>query len=250
VRPDRTASPPRAHGSLHPQAAWLPAPWQAAASRTVLSTTSPAVKTPTVRQLLLRQSRILPLAALRLPILIGFSAPGYSSLSQHVSELQLLDHPVAALMRVAPLVCGLSILLFGLGAWLIEPARFTFTALTSAAVAANFISAGLWVTGSPLHGLYGVGFFIPLVPACFAAESGMGPSVRRVCLTVAVLSMAYLWLNLSGLDPLRGLSQRLAIVLILGWYTYASHQLLRAFRGNDPKTRRTADGARPDPLMR
>jgi hypothetical membrane protein len=208
------------------------------------------MKAPTVRQLLLRQSLVLPLAALLLPILIGFSAPGYSSLSQHVSELQLLDHPVAALMRVAPVVCGLSILLFGLGVWRIEPARFTFTALTSAAVAANFISAGIWVTGSPMHGLYGVGFFIPLVPACFAAESQMGRSVRRVCLAVAVLSMVYLWLNLSGLDPLRGLSQRLAIVLILGWYAYASYQLLQDFRSNDPATGRAGDSAPPDALMR
>ncbi len=181
-----------------------------------------------MRQFLLRQSLFLPLAALLLPILIGFGAPGYSSLTQHVSELQLLDHPVADLMRIAPVVCGVSILLFGLGAWLIEPSRFAFTALTSAAVAANFISAGIFVTGNPLHGLYGVGFFIPLVPACFAAESGLGRGVQRVCLAVAVLSMAYLWLNISGCDPMRGLSQRLAIVLIMGWYSYASYQLLRA----------------------
>lgn len=203
-----------------------------------------------MRHLLLRQSLFLPLAALLLPILIGFGAPGYSSLTQHVSELQLLDHPVADLMRIAPIVCGLSILLFGLGAWLIEPARFTFTALTSAAVAANFISAGIWVSGSPMHGLYGVGFFIPLVPACFAAESGLGRGVQRVCLAVAVLSMAYMWLNISNCDPMRGLSQRLAIVLIMGWYSYASYQLLKAYQSKGSATGRMAGGAPPDALMR
>jgi hypothetical protein len=46
-------------------------------------------------QRLLRQSLWLPLAALLLPILIGFTAPSYSSLTQHVSELRRLDHPVA-----------------------------------------------------------------------------------------------------------------------------------------------------------
>jgi hypothetical protein len=189
-----------------------------------------------VRQSLLRQSLLLPLAALLVPILIGLVVPGYSSLNQHVSELQLLDHPVADLMRMAPVVCGASILLFGLGAWLTEPTRFIFTALTSAAVAANFISAGIFVTGSPLHGLYGVGFFIPLVPACFAAESTLGCGVKRVCLAVAVLSMTYMWLNISGFDPMRGLSQRLAIVLIMGWYSYASYQLLRASRPADGAT--------------
>lgn len=181
-----------------------------------------------MNRFLLRQSLFLPLAALLLPMLLVLGVPHYSSLTQHVSEIQLLDHPIAGLMRVAPIVCGVSILLFGVGAWRTDPSRFPFTALTAAAVAANFISAGIFVSGSPWHGLFGVGFFIPLVPACFAAESGLGRSVQRVSLAVAVVSMAYLWLNLSGTDPVRGLTQRLAIVVIMGWYAFASHQLLKA----------------------
>jgi hypothetical protein len=132
-------------------------------------------------------------------------------------------------MRVAPIICGLSILLFGVGAYLISPSRFPCTALTSVAVAANFISAGIFVSGGPMHGLYGVGFFIPLVPACFAAESGLGSNVRRVSLAIAVISMAYLWLNHSGMDPYRGVTQRVAILVIMGWYSFASYHLLRAF---------------------
>lgn len=181
-----------------------------------------------MHRILLRQSLFLPLAALLLPMLLVLGVPHYSSLTQHVSDIQLLDHPIADLMRVAPVVCGMSILGFGIGAWVSDPSRFPFTALTSAAVATNFITAGIFVSGSPLHGLHGIGFFIPLVPACFAAESGLGRSVLRVSLAVAVVSMAYLWLNLSGADPARGLTQRFAIVVIMGWYAYASHQLLRA----------------------
>lgn len=181
-----------------------------------------------MKRFLIRQSRFLPLAAMLVPALLALGVPHYSSMSQHVSELQLLDHPIATLMRFAPIVCGVSILGFGLGAWLAAPGRFAFTALTSAAVAANFISSGLFVSGDPMHGLYGVGFFIPLVPACFAAESGLGRQVVAMSLGVAVVSMAYLWLNLSGLDPFRGLTQRIAIVVILGWYSFASYHLLRA----------------------
>ena len=181
-----------------------------------------------VRHILLRQSLFLPLAALLVPMLLALGVPHYSSLTQHVSELQLLAHPIADVMRVAPMVCGMSILLFGIGAWLTDPSRFAFTALTSAAVAANFISAAIFPSGDPMHGLRGIGFFIPLVPACFAAESGLGRRVQRVSLCVAVVSMAYLWLNISGVDPVRGLTQRLAIVVILAWYTYASHHLLAA----------------------
>lgn len=194
-----------------------------------------------MHRILLRQSLFLPLAALLLPMLLVLGVPHYSSLTQHVSDIQLLDHPIADLMRVAPIVCGTSILGFGIGAWLSAPSRFPFTALTSAAVAANFISAGIFVSGSPLHGLYGVGFFIPLVPACFAAESVLRRGILRVSLAVAVVSMAYLWLNLSGVDPVRGLTQRAAIVLIMGWYAFASHHLLRAM---DP-ARVAAEGAHP-----
>lgn len=198
-----------------------------------------------MKSFLIRQSLFLPIAALAVPALLALAVPQYSSVSQHVSELQLLDHPIAGLMRIAPIVCGVSILLFGLGVWVSGPSRYAFTALTSVAVAANFISSGVFTTGSPLHGLYGVGFFIPLVPACFAAESGLGRGVERVSLAVAVVSMAYLWLNLSGVDPVRGLTQRMAIVVILGWYSFASYQLLRAQRPSpSPASRHTA-GAEP-----
>lgn len=181
-----------------------------------------------MKSFLIRQSLFLPLAALLVPALLALGVPHYSSMCQHVSELQLLDHPIATVMRIAPIICGVSILLFGVGAYLTAPTRFAFTALTSAAVAANFISAGIFVSGSPMHGLYGVGFFIPLVPACFAAESGLGRKVLHVSLGIAVVSMAYLWLNMSGLDPFRGLTQRIAIVVTMSWYSFASYHLLRA----------------------
>lgn len=193
-----------------------------------------------MRRLLLRQSLFLPLVALLLPILIGLGVPGYSSLTQHISELQRLDHPVAGLMRIAPVVCGVSILLFGVAAWLTEPPRHVFTALTSAAVATNFITAGIWVSGSPMHGLYGIGLLLPLAPACFAAESGLGLRVQRISLAVAFACAVYLWLNLSGLDPVRGMTQRAVILLSMGWYAFASFQLLKAMR---PDRGPTADSA-------
>lgn len=202
-----------------------------------------------MRQFLLRQSLFLPLAAILVPILLALGVPHHSSLTQHVSELQLLDHPIADLMRVAPLVCGTSILLFGVGAWLTDPSRFTFTALTAAAGAANFISAGIFASGSPLHGLYGIAFFIPLVPACFAAESGLGRRVLRVSLFVAVMSMAYLLLNVYGADPVRGLTQRFALVVILGWYSYASYQLLRASGRAGGAAARDGSGAGASPQL-
>ena len=198
-----------------------------------------------MKRFLIRQSLFLPLAAMLVPVLLALGVPHYSSMSQHVSELQLLDHPIAAVMRIAPILGGVSILLFGVGAWLTAPTRFAFTALTSAAVAANFISSGIYASGSPLHGLYGVGFFIPLVPACFAAEAGLGRRVLQVSLGIAVVTMAYLWLNISGLDPLRGLTQRISIVVVVGWYSFASYHLLRAIGSSGSAASKRAPYAEP-----
>lgn len=198
-----------------------------------------------MKHILIRQSLFLPLVALLIPALWSFGVPHYSPVSQHVSELQLLDHPIATVMRIAPIICGVSILLFGIGAYLTAPTRFAFTALTSAAVAANFISAGIFVSGDPMHGLHGVGYFMPLVPACFAAESGLGRKVLHVSLAIAVVSMAYLWLNNTVLDSFRGLTQRTAIVVIMGWYSFASYHLLRAIRSSESAASKGASHAEP-----
>lgn len=63
------------------------------------------------------------------------------------------------------------------------------------------------------------------------------------------MSMAYLWLNLSGADPLRGLTQRVAIVIILGWYSFASYHLLRSM-GLPGGTGAKATGAEPSAMSR
>jgi len=48
-------------------------------------------------------------------ILIAFTVPGYSSISQHISELALLLHPIAAVQRISAIVTGVSVLVFGVG---------------------------------------------------------------------------------------------------------------------------------------
>lgn len=84
--------------------------------------------------------------------------------------------------------------------------------------------------GSPLHGLYGLGFFMVLVPAFFATEVAQADGkLQNLSMFVALAIMFYLWLMISGLDPreFRGLTQRIATLVIFGWYTVASYSLLR-----------------------
>lgn len=162
------------------------------------------------------------------PILIAFFLPGYSSISQHISEVALLDHPIARIQRGAALVTGVSIVLFG--AWLLLAKDSKYTAIAALLFGATMISNGVFVMGSPLHGLYGLGFFMVLVPAFFAAEIAPANSwLRNLSMFVALIIMLYLWLMLSGFDPqaFRGLTQRIATLIIFGWYAVASYSLTR-----------------------
>ncbi len=180
---------------------------------------------------LLKQAMVLPLGALLVPMVWGLFAPGYSSLHQQQSELQLLQHPVALAMRIFPVITGVSVLGFAI-AVLRQSRPMPFTALTASIVAASMVANGLFVAGNPLHGLYGLTIFTVLVPACFSAElrgSWGGDRRQTPSLIVAIATLLYMWLMVSGLHPpaFRGLSQRLALVVIFGWYTYASILLLR-----------------------
>jgi hypothetical protein len=184
----------------------------------------------TLKIALIRQAIVIPLGSMLVPILIAFTLPGYSSLSQHISEVALLDHPIALIQRLAALAAGISILLFSLGLFLWPIRGFGFSAFAAALFGASMISNGVFVMGSPLHGLYGMGLFMALVPAFFAAELRGALGAHPICkvsMAVAVFNLFYLWLMLSGFDPqeFRGMTQRAATVVIFGWYSLAAYSL-------------------------
>lgn len=163
------------------------------------------------------------------PMFLAFFLPDYSSVSQHMSELELLDHPIAIITRIAVVVSGVSIVVFALGAVLSAPQQFGFTALTALLAGAATISNGVFPMGNPLHGLYALALFMVLVPACFAAELGHSKKIVNVSLAAAVLTMFYFWLQFSGFDPhgFRGLTQRLAIIVMYGWFAVGGYGLLK-----------------------
>lgn len=91
----------------------------------------------TLKNILIKQAIVIPLGAMLVPILIAFFLPGYSSISQHISEVALLDHPIALIQRGAALITGASITLFG--AWLFMAKGAKYTAVTAVLFGASMI---------------------------------------------------------------------------------------------------------------
>jgi hypothetical protein len=183
-----------------------------------------------VTKAILRATMVLPLLGMLIPMVVGFFVPGYSSIQQHMSELELLSPDIAMACRVGGIVAGGSIIAFAAALLVQGGSRYVFTALAAFIFGISMISNGVFTMGSPLHGLYAIGLTVILCPAFFAAERGRGKDV--VSLTVAFLVLAYMWALMTGLDPAatKGLTQRLATLPMFGWFGYASWLVLKDAR--------------------
>lgn len=190
-----------------------------------------------MRNISIKQALFFPLGASLLLMLVGFTVPGYSSVSEHMSKLGLLGGYAALSEQITCVISGVSIIIFSLSLIRHPSGQFAFTVLTSFLFGINMLSNGIFPMGSPLHGFYGVGFFSVLTPALFVAE--INPSERPqiffvVSKCAAVVSLFYLWLMVTHLDPkgFQGLTQRLAVIPIVGWYSYAGYILLCSHKSN------------------
>ncbi len=185
-----------------------------------------------MRRIIFRVTAVFPLAAMLVLMIWSLFVPGYSSTAQHLSELDLLHHPIAMAARIVSFIVGLPLVAFGVTLLFGKAPRMVFTGATSLLLGASMISTGIFLMGSPLHGLYGVAIVLILVPACYAAELPRRNETRldvTISLIVASANLAYVWLLLNNLEPhaVRGLTQRISILITFGWYSYASTALLR-----------------------
>jgi len=99
-----------------------------------------------VRALAIRQAIYLPLGAMFAAIAFGFTVPGYSSLSQHLSEMGLMPGLPANMLTACIAVNGAAIIVFSL-ALLGWGRRFALTALTSMLFGVAMLSNGVFTTG-------------------------------------------------------------------------------------------------------
>jgi hypothetical membrane protein len=186
-----------------------------------------------VRNIAIKQALFFPLGAMLALMLVGLTVPGYSSTSQQLSELGLLGGYPAVFESVSAIIVGVAIIIFSVALIRHPSGRFAFTVLTSSLFGISMLCNGIFRMGSPLHGLYGIGFFTILTPALFVAELHPNEQTKGISVTskwAAVITLLYLWLTITGFDPkgFHGLTQRLAVIPMIGWYSYASYTLLHS----------------------
>ena len=202
-----------------------------------------------MRNLAIRQAMFLPLGAMLVLMLVGLTVPGYSSASQQMSELGLLAGYPAVFESALGVIVGVSVIIFGFGLIGHPSGCFAFTAGTSIVFGVSMLSNGIFPMGSPLHGMYAIGFAVILTPVLFVAElraSEQTQATRTASMWVAVTTLFYFWATITRFDPngFHGITQRLAIIIIFGWLSYASYALSRskAKSGAVPSTALPAEG--------
>lgn len=162
----------------------------------------------------------------------GILVPGYSSLSQHASELLAAGGGAALCMRINAFGSGLGFIVFALGLMALSPQRPAIGALCYFVFGCTRISNGIWPMGSPMHGLYAIGVLNTVAPALAHIElRELLPSQRAYRLTalVSFCGILYLWLNLTGndVDAYRGLTQRIFSSINSLWPFVVALALLR-----------------------
>jgi hypothetical membrane protein len=157
---------------------------------------------------------------------LAIAVPGYSHVSDTVSEIGQVGSPVERLFQVAMLAVDLCIVAFGLG--LFYFARSHEASIVPAALVAYFglMEIGLHVFPSPhpLHNVFGLSLTSALVNVSWLATA---------------LILISIFLNISplftrDLFPLEyyGIVQRSAHVLFFGWCAYVS---IRCFLFSDSR---------------
>jgi hypothetical protein len=170
--------------------------------------------------LLIRQGWVA-FAANSVTVLAGLFVPGHDVVSNHMSVLEAGDGLLPLVLRIATVIAGFSVFLFGIGCFRQKGWSWSWAGLTALLFGAGMMSNGIVQMGSPLHGLYGLPIFSVLVPVFFVAERrARVPWLTQVSLAASFVGLVYMWVLLIGLEPeaTSGLTQRLASTVAFGWY--------------------------------
>jgi hypothetical membrane protein len=183
--------------------------------------------------LLIKQALLLPLYFF-VPVLIaGILTADYSAISQHASEITLTENLTAiTVLNTGAILTGLSCILLSIGLIRMSKKKNLLSAILLIIFGISMISNGLYSMGNPMHGFYGIGLSMMILPfvSCYEFKgSSIDKKYFPITIIVGLVIFIYFWSMLVGLDPLeyRGLTQRIASVLIFGWVAYLAFETIK-----------------------
>lgn len=199
-------------------------------------------------KLSLKQAHLIWLVSI-INIGIGFVITGFNPVAQSISEVALEAPIFAYTHRLADIVIGLSMCVFGVALNAISFKKISFSMISIGLLGASMISAGVWTLESPLHLLYNLSIFMIIIPVVFALEFKEeldSPSFETFCLATSFVHVFIFWLIYAGFIPqeYNGLVQRLWAILTMGWFGIAAHLLI--LRMSVHKAMAEAAAAQPD----
>jgi hypothetical protein len=187
----------------------------------------------TQMKLLIKQAILLPLYFF-VPILIaGILTTDYSAISQHASEITLTkDSTAKIIFSVGEVITGLSCVLLSIGLIIMNKRKNLISAILIIIFGISMISNGLYPMGNPMHGLYGIGLSIMILPfvSCYELKgSSINNKYFPITITAGLVIFIYFWSMLVGLDPAeyRGLTQRISSLVIFGWIAYLAFEIIK-----------------------
>ena len=179
---------------------------------------------------LIKQATIIPILFFVPVFIAGFLTDGYDLIKQHASEITLTSFETAkSVINTGAIITGLSCILLALGI-VLNLKRFYMSSTLLTIFGISMISNGIYPMGTIMHGFYGIGLSLMILPfiACYELKN---EKINKIFFRISLISgfviFVYLWSMLVGLDQAnyKGLTQRIASVFIFGWIAYFAFEL-------------------------
>tara|TARA_B110000093_G_scaffold131370_1_gene140465 strand:+ start:123 stop:695 length:573 start_codon:yes stop_codon:yes gene_type:complete len=186
---------------------------------------------------LIKQAILLPLIFFIPVFVAGFLVPNYSLISQHASEITITEFESAKMViNTGAILTGLSCIILAIGIVLNLKKHYILSILI-AIFGISMISNGIYPMGTIMHGFYGIGLTLMIIPfiACYEMKNeNINKLFFKISLVSGFVIFIYMWSMLVGLDPAnyRGLTQRIASMFIFGWIAYFAYELNKTLPNN------------------
>ena len=178
----------------------------------------------------IKQGIIIPIFFFIPVIIAGILVPNYDAVKQQASEITISNIESAInIINTGALLTGLSCFLLAFGI-ILKFKKFYISSILLTIFGFSMISNGIYPMGTIMHGFYGIGLTLMILPfiVCYELKNeNISKLFFKITLISGFIIFFYLWSQLVGLDPnnYKGLTQRIASVFIFGWIGYFAFEL-------------------------